>query len=134
MQPGDVVKLRSGGPEMTVSAVSGENVEVIYYEEKHGQFYKAPLELSILEVVRSAKNPKPVKSLTDFVKGTQMVKDRVYKCVEAPEGMNSWLGTVVKCNGVQGCAEYVAGHKYASHYKLGHQFQFVDHFKFERLY
>jgi uncharacterized protein YodC (DUF2158 family) len=38
LQPGDVVRLKSGGPSMTISAVGGNEVELVYWNEATSEF------------------------------------------------------------------------------------------------
>lgn len=39
MQPGDVVRLKSGGPQMTVTRVTGTEVDCIWFFEYKPQSY-----------------------------------------------------------------------------------------------
>jgi uncharacterized protein YodC (DUF2158 family) len=38
LQPGDVVRLKSGGPRMTVSAVNGNEAQLVYWNDQTSEF------------------------------------------------------------------------------------------------
>ncbi|QTL03376.1 DUF2158 domain-containing protein [Aquabacter sp. L1I39] len=47
--PGEIVQLKSGSPALTVVAVEGEKVEVVWFSEEAGEFRSQSLPLVALD-------------------------------------------------------------------------------------